>query len=231
MHFVSIWRTSIQQGSIPWLLLEKLLKVVRLWNQIVARMGFEWWQSHKERLDFGVFQPSLVWRHSLAENLTIPSSSSLLLFKMSKPGRGGGVRSIYSCPGSNDPSEHPIELSVRWKNVWKTCEHASGEDDVQKWDVWRWGAHYHWCKQGTWAGVWFGTLIKSSLIWLNSLIFIATKPCSPIIAPKAAAPAMAAVVNIRSLSENHTWLTWAGSSIWNSSSSHWEKEWSCHSWI
>ena len=33
---------------------------------------------------------------------------------------------------------------------------------------------------------------------------------SPIIAPKAAAPAMAAVVKIRSFSENHTWLTWRG---------------------
>ena len=33
-------------------------------------------------------------------------------------------------------------------------------------------------------------------------------------APKAAAPAMAAVVNIRSLSENQTWLTWQQKESW-----------------
>ena len=32
-----------------------------------------------------------------------------------------------------------------------TPEHASGEDDVQEWDVFRRGAHYHWSKQGTWV--------------------------------------------------------------------------------
>ena len=44
---------------------------------------------------------------------------------------------------------------------------------------------------------------------LNKLAKSIILALSPIMAPKAAAPAIAAVVNIRSLSENHTWLTWA----------------------
>ena len=109
----------------------------------------------------------------------------------------------------------------------KTCEHAGGEDDVEQGDVGGGRAHYHRRKQGTWVLICFPHFPKvvrapiklsqpknwcqESVVLTNhakeSLLTNHANQSSPIMAPKAAAPAMAAVVNIRSRSENHTWLT------------------------
>ena len=44
------------------------------------------------------------------------------------------MRSVYSCPGSDNPSEEKaVEHSDEEEE--ETCEHAGGEDDVEERDV------------------------------------------------------------------------------------------------
>ena len=182
-------------------------------------------------MESGVVQPSLVPRHSLKT-----WSSSALWLKIAPPGRGG-IRYLGGVGGcgaftvvqaaTTPPRRKQMSIQVKGRGGGKNLRACRRGRWCWAGGCWRGTSSLSPAQARNLSFDLFphfpkvvGAPIKlsqpknwcqESVVLTNhakeSLLTNHANQSSPIMAPKAAAPAMAAVVNIRSRSENHTWLT------------------------